>query len=384
MKELILHIGQPKAGSSSLQRTFHRSREALLEHGVLYPQTVWGVSHRVVKAHFCGIEGAQRRDVERHNNDEVAIIAEADHAWQVILDDIAKNNPEIVVLSAEQFYSIGLLAGFRQFHDEIVQMAEKVTAVVYIRAPEARHLSLCNQALRGRIVRSAPTERVAVRDKLEPYLASDKINLCVHEFNRATLIEGDVVRDFVSRYIPTEAAKAIKWLPDDQNVSISAEAMVLLEEACTGKIPFVNPEDDLMVNEFRRRVVAADANIPGKTRPAYKPGIARVIQDVFTDLDWVRDTFGIDFPKPPMLQDPPDIRAEDLKSVRDLCPIDEARYQGILEDAKQGMDKKQPSSSTETRTLAEFLSALRFGFRFVTRPIRQSRIARKVRKTVKG
>ncbi|MGV6852729.1 MAG: hypothetical protein ACWA5R_11220, partial [bacterium] len=49
MKKVILHIGTPKTGTSSIQRWLYQHSETLLELGILYPRTGrQGVAHHLI------------------------------------------------------------------------------------------------------------------------------------------------------------------------------------------------------------------------------------------------------------------------------------------------------------------------------------------------
>src|SRR5215510_12928739 len=52
--ELILHIGLPKTGTTSIQETLAAHRTALLEKGVLYPNSAGESAHALIPASILG------------------------------------------------------------------------------------------------------------------------------------------------------------------------------------------------------------------------------------------------------------------------------------------------------------------------------------------
>ncbi|MGI9369243.1 MAG: hypothetical protein ACR2O2_10450, partial [Ruegeria sp.] len=47
-KELILHIGHPKTGTTTLQQTFKKNRDFLEKQGILYPMQSSQYNHKLI------------------------------------------------------------------------------------------------------------------------------------------------------------------------------------------------------------------------------------------------------------------------------------------------------------------------------------------------
>lgn len=96
-KQLVLHIGRPKVGSTALQIFLRDNRDALLQNGVLYPQSALfnGGSHKL--ALVFQPELPDFRAVRNTTAKEIydAMFAEADE-W----------NTQIIVASSENFFLI--------------------------------------------------------------------------------------------------------------------------------------------------------------------------------------------------------------------------------------------------------------------------------------
>ena len=331
MRQLLLHIGQAKTGTTTLQSTFLASRKALLTKGVLYPKTVWGNNHRIAKVHFGGLSAAPIADRKRYNGNATELLKDGTRAWKRILSDIEKNDPDMAIISAEAFFTMPRHEGFSDFVEELNGLADEVKVVAYVRSPSAHYLSLNQQGLKHLRLNRPPNQGAFYRDSLEPYLKAfgDKLN--VHKFDRSKLIDGDIIKDFTSRYLPEDAAAVLQVPTPDANSSISAEAMTLFEEICSGTAPPQYAEYGRSKQISPKKVVAIDDELPGKTRPKFRPGIARIIHDTSSDLDWVRDTFGIVFDAPDTHPDADGLSAKERIEVRSLCHVDESRLEELWE-----------------------------------------------------
>ena len=90
--KLFLHAGMSKAGSSSIQATIHRNRDALKEQGILVPRT--GAKGR---RHFKFIhtDGGDYKDLV----DRLIAEAEESHCHTVILSDESFNKKNLFIFN---------------------------------------------------------------------------------------------------------------------------------------------------------------------------------------------------------------------------------------------------------------------------------------------
>lgn len=395
MKRLIFHIGQPKTGTTTLQGSLAASRKALLKHGVLYPRRILGVNHRHTKAYFAGPQSASRLDRRRLNDDGPAIMEEADRAWKRICEDITHHAPATTILSSEGFFNIARYDAFPDFIRQLRKLADEVVFVTYIRSPSSYYLSSYQQHLKTTGIPQPPRQTELYRRALEPFVQSDQIRLEVHEFSRPDLIGGDIVADFTARYLTPEAAATVKTPDTKANTSISAEAMAILENVHNGANPLEYQDDGPVLANFTRRLIALDSELQGSAAPVYLPGVARIVHQSCTDLDWVRETFGIAFKMPEDAPNARGIKRENLSSVRALCPVDEARYRALWErviesSAAEKTDGRPNTQTGKSATRQGWLAStrklsatVRFRFCSVIRSIQQHAIARGIRALVR-
>ncbi len=390
MQRLILHIGQAKTGTTTLQSTLLASREALLEHGILYPRTISSNNHRIANSFFCAPKKPSNIDILRHNNNREAMAKEARQAVQLILDDISEHKPDMMILSAESFFSAGRQENFPDLIAQLNTWADEVVTVAYIRAPAPLYLSRLQQNLRWTGLEKPGSGKLNYRGSLEPYLNAEGTTLHVHEYDRAALTGGDIVEDFTSRYLPATAAAAIKTIENDQNTSTSPEAMAIYEDIHAGRIVAKGQDNGTMTRKLSTLIRSVDNALAGKSRPVFKPGIARIVHDSEPDVDWVSDTFGIQFKQPKSHPDASGIGVKDLTNVRAICHVDEERYQTLFSAITRS---QKPFINVETGPLRilrpaisvvkairrnPFVKGFRSSFRKVMQPIRKNIAAQKI------
>ncbi len=297
-----------------------------MEHGILYPTPLEANNHARISAHFFGYEGTSYHNKLRHNFDQSAVLDEGRATWQSILAELQNHDVDTAILSAELLFGAGKHDGFDDFVAALRRCADTLHVVAYIRSPAEHYLSLKQQNLKHDLPRLLPRENSNNRVALERYMNADGVILHVHPFDRGRMHDGDIVSDFFKRHLSPAALDAVVRPPADENTSLSPEAMVVLDELRYRNTPrryahYGKPSEDYA--DLIRRI---DNEIPGKTRPKYKPGVAQKIFDAKQDLEWLDTTFGIHFERP--VDDPAadDLTLNDLKAVRSLCYIDEERY----------------------------------------------------------
>ncbi|WP_421862081.1 hypothetical protein [Parvibaculum sp.] len=218
--ELILHIGDGKCGTSSVQSSLFDARDALRGAGILYhPVTringhfhyrlLWGASTR-------GNDSNRTGKVKKNRAETTRLIEEA--------------RPRFLLLSAESFFYapprivLDLFSG-------MPQPVEKIHVIGYIRNPVEHFLSLLQQKLKGshKLLNPEKHKRnfLAALDRWQKQ--PDVNSLTVRNFDRRYLSGGSVVSDFQNvirdiTNIPIDLADRV------ENSSLSAEQMIVLHE----------------------------------------------------------------------------------------------------------------------------------------------------------
>jgi hypothetical protein len=192
LKTTVLHIGDNKTGSTSIQQSLYDMRERLAERGVLYCVPEGKESHLVYARIASGKQKA--RHSERRSGKEARIVA--------------ANRREIGALLASGRFSHAIYSGEGYFISEPQQVARIVEladverdgfhAVAYIRSPESMYLSSVQQGLKRRDKVRPPG------DFFHPYVQSIDNwaghpacrSFTLRHFERGNLVEGSAVRDF--------------------------------------------------------------------------------------------------------------------------------------------------------------------------------------------
>ncbi|WP_179042377.1 hypothetical protein [Sphingobium lactosutens] len=217
MTRFILHVGDGKCGSSSIQTALFHARADLRAQGIIYE------SHHSSSGNFClstlvggttrGDDAGQRRIA----TDTVAAIraglATADH----------------VILSSESF--------LRQSPANIMAILHMITpdisgidVIAYVRHPVAMYLSLAQQAIKASTRFTSPASyRRPLDEALVRWESCSGVeSLTVRLFDRAAMVGGDVVPDFQA-ILERLTERTIPLAPVRENQSLSAEQMVALQ-----------------------------------------------------------------------------------------------------------------------------------------------------------
>jgi hypothetical protein len=222
--KLFLHIGTHKTGSTSLQNRLHTSREALLKHGILYPETgLSGTAHHEL-AWKAGL-GARDWDPDYLSRSFRAIATEAEQL-----------GVDTVVLSSEEFSSVRKVKAFQElselFDVRVVAYLRKQDR--YLESTYNQHVRMYDKRFSGSVYQFALAfnfyDRFNYRRLFkhwESFFGEDKI--IVRPYG-TELVERDTCIDFV-RLINDAAIADISANPkkgDSDNISLPASAMPYL------------------------------------------------------------------------------------------------------------------------------------------------------------
>lgn len=190
MKELVLHIGTHKTGSTSIQKSLHKNAKKLESQGVFYPteKTVWGGHHQLPWA----------LGINHPNRDSNVTVDDCLDAW-------LKEGFEKIIISSEDFDFLS--------RDMILELKKKlrgikVRVVVYLRDQVSYLISDYKQHVQMESVRFGGhlddfyfkykfERRFNYHALLMPWVRVFGIaSIDVRSFSKDSLILGDVVNDF--------------------------------------------------------------------------------------------------------------------------------------------------------------------------------------------
>ncbi|MBV1799400.1 hypothetical protein [Siccirubricoccus sp. G192] len=240
--ELILHIGQSKTGTSSIQRCLGARREALLAEGVLYPRSPGAANHALLPASVLPaalVQAGRLRDFHPNVWEGVSPEARLARFRQDFAAEMAAMGPGVrrVILSAEQ--CAGLLVETEEIgrlHELLAPRFASMRVVVYLRRQDQHAASSYAQALRVAVLRppglpEGGLERLPgydyarLLDRWAGVFGAESVTPRI--FEPGSLLGGDVVEDFLAL-----CGLALRIPKDDparqSNLSIGPEGLALV------------------------------------------------------------------------------------------------------------------------------------------------------------
>ncbi len=188
-RRLILHLGLPKTGTTSIQTFLRENPDFLAAHGVTYPDLAGERS-----SHPALAPSTLRRHPERNvNHDALAMEIRqgsraADHPlvdaplWSGVLGRIESGVAHTAIISYENFYQRPDLYRFDVLADSLSRF--EITGLIYLRRQENWAVSLYAQTIKG---------ATRTRISLTEYMAR----------RRASLLYSQILDD-ISKHIPID------------------------------------------------------------------------------------------------------------------------------------------------------------------------------------
>lgn len=318
-QRLILHIGHPKTGTTTLQKTLQASRPALIEAGILHPDTGKHHNHKVLIPYL----SRAASEAQELNSSPSTPIGKSGEKWASVVDEVNSSKPNTTILSSESLFRDLGHERFNRLGSQLKSLASEIQIAAYLREPASLAMSKAQQNIkRHPNFTLRPTDYY--RSVLESYQASGLGPMNVRLFDRSKLIGGDIVEDFFAQYIPGFDIARLTRLKDD-NTSFSAEAMALIQE--------VNREErSFPGRKARFAIEEADHELHGFARPKMHDHVRHAIQARCTDLDWLKDEFDLEFSKintAEMTQSEANRVCDALDKVEDLCVVNADRKEAL-------------------------------------------------------
>lgn len=264
MGELVLHIGNSKTGTTSLQHFFHDNRELLGESGIHYP-TTWGTTSYSRESR-CGNFLQRYCFAIAKGKDPRNKIENVDRNLEIITESL--NNSERTLLSEESFFALSPKTRNKQFIRSIFCGrcalkwktiakamheigADNMTAILYLRRQDDAVVSRWGQSIKTENC-CLPFKKYCmswhsldycdyykqIEIMMQELSKKTHINLVVRRYDRSLFYGGNIYSDFCK-------AASIDWREDfiipenEYNTSLTfdvSEAIRLLRKE-NEKIP---------------------------------------------------------------------------------------------------------------------------------------------------
>ncbi|HEY9210955.1 MAG TPA: hypothetical protein VIO56_06050 [Methylotenera sp.] len=331
--KLILHLGMPKTGSTSIQTFMAQNRDNLLALGVLYPKVnISTNNHNFISIFLNEHENIPRRYRAIYKDNADLVLRDADQNWQRIKNQIDKIKPKSVILSGEAiFRGFENLDKINLFKNRLHQITDDIDILVYVRQPSKQYISHVQQRLKAS-GSFPPPQSLCVREILENIETCFDKKPTVIAYERDALYRNDVVSDFIYRVLP-EHEKTLNRLPAVAfNESISVESMSIMQDYRMENYP----EKDNIPTVDSVRLLRSLRDVEKKykigTRPVLREELAQFIDHSSTDLLFLAEYYdvqfkGIDYRAIKTIDNNP---YASLIKVSDICFVDKEVKKKIL------------------------------------------------------
>ncbi len=295
MKTLV-HLGMPKAGSTTLQFALNDSREVLLTQGILYPETGIhkGYNHGLLVGEVLPYESGprmfRRLSLEDHKKRVSEFLTRLEQ-------QIRQTKPDVLILSSEYLWRLNEPGQTNMLQRLLTRLGvEDIEFLAYIRRPSSFFLSAAQQRLRASACLT-PTESYDAAAILNVYRSTFlEAQITARLFDYRSLTDGDVLVDFLERFLPEQRENVLQATRTSiENYTLSAESMAVLQNY---RRYFFADNDDVFNMATARfvRLLREVDELLGLPRPILHSEICDFIDYGNASPLELRDRFEIVFP----------------------------------------------------------------------------------------
>ena len=315
MRQLILHVGMHKTGTTSIQK----SLDGLSRDGVRYVR-LGNPNHTGPIGVAFGSEG-QRANRQRAGREPERVAEVKQRTLQRLHAELAHKEFHTFVISGEGIVFLSRPA-LRKLRTLALKYVDRIQVFAYVRDPVGFTASAFQQRTKGSDG-SYRLEQANYRAKFEPLIDTfGRENVSVKEFSRASLLNGSVVADFCSLWnIPFDSRREVR-----ANESLSEPALKLLHLFNRSGVKSVGTRQ---LNKAKAAMIASlNGHFQGRFElPARFHGAAIDREDI----EWMAQQLGIRFQVDPSL----DLfvrSAEFAEYIDDINPGVVDSYRALLDE----------------------------------------------------
>lgn len=315
MRKVIVHIGQPKTGTTTLQRVLLQNRRRLRRQGFIYPKPKFGINHAGLSVIFT--RHVQRSLIPRFGSDLTEARKISMTHWEAVASEILANPSATVILSSEFFYSASGLWNITQTLTKLLGEPVDTEFIAYLRTPSEHYISLVQQKLKASHKLMLPPELDIGR--LQELSEIGKIRL--RKFALNSMVNGDIVSDFCA-IMGINDDRFVRGKRDD-NKSISAEGMILLQEYRARNCADQDNTFSEGTRNFIKAISVEEARNPSRyTRPKLRLEFARWMDRDTSAVEWLRAHHGIDLSQDHGVGPSTQIDISKIQKVSELLSFD--------------------------------------------------------------
>ncbi len=305
MKTITIHIGNPKTGTSSIQKTLMANKKILEKQGILYPLLNQGLGrrrgwslHNHRKLIFLAETDREKwgRAIQAKISKEEAerVVAHEKKNLHALIKEIDRSSANKVVISAEGFGFLNEDAVLR-LKGFFSPIDARIKIVCYYRHPAMSYLSKITQKTKasGRLDLLENLVR-PISKKYSTYNSVFPDDVSIRLFDRSHLKQGDVVVDFLSSIgVDDQTIASLKKV--EANLSNPAE--VVAAQHWLRKRAFLDLDAIFGgANKKLNQALYQAAKGMELNRPKLAPGVAEtVLYENRHELRWLAAELGLVF-----------------------------------------------------------------------------------------
>ena len=326
--KLILHIGTGRTGTQSIQDITKKNIDVIEKAGVHYPILERRNHHNALALPLVGAN-PPRYLRNRYGSDVETNLNEFSKFFDLIASSAASSSCDTCLLSSEFLGRVFDQAAGEIVFSKLRTIFSHITVLCYTRSPSSYYLSATMQTLKASGNLKTPEKQNIYRiaKSYEPF--ADEIT--IREFNRSTLLNGDVRQDYFNTIIPG-LFESFGKVPPSKNESISAEIMEIIQEY---RNQFWANADNQFNDETDRLLdylVATAKDNELYSKPSLKPEIKAKLDCADTNLQKLKSEFGFAYSSVDYDSTSEFNKDEfsKLKRVRDVCEFSGTVKEQIL------------------------------------------------------
>lgn len=294
----IVHIGMPKAGSTSLQNSLADTRGLMIKEGVLYPLIKgMGNNHFLLGAMLSGRLSDYRIYKNIYNNNDYAKIKSS--FLKSINKQINSYKPKVIILSAESLSPYPVCKRAQVLYTILKNWTDEISIVYYVREPVTLYISTIQQQLKASSKFDNPYEFNAnYQNTIKEYEKVFPGKIIILPFEPSNFFNNSIYHDFIINNLP-ELFNRIK----DINFSIKNRSLDVETSYCIQKFRIFNyPENDdefnISTNLYNKILldtqieIKQETNNKKKLKDKYKEII---LKNNYDDLVWMKNKYNIIF-----------------------------------------------------------------------------------------
>jgi hypothetical protein len=296
MAKIFIHCGQPKTGTTSLQRTLSNNAALLQKHGYLYPETA-PMAHRhtalTAAVSVCAGRAMPKRIMAAADFDATEAMNLTRAALARYYEQVASTQPDVILISCEGLTPSKNSNIIDAYQETFVSRGEELNGVIYLRNPADAYLSNFQERLKQRSTLTQPINPKLNQIAQKFFALYGRDNGHLRAYDRTQMPQGDVFNDYVevigARDVPFER------LEREYNTSFSAEAMVILSEVMPSN-DVSNARERDRFNRIKHVLKKSDRAVGDITRPELHDKVRAHFELVCDDLHKLRDENGLVLP----------------------------------------------------------------------------------------